>query len=286
MNGRFRVRGRRLWPSLSQVAGWTVIGLVVGVVPAWGQDDKLPKAEKILEKSIEGRGGRGAFEKQRTRVSKGTIEVSGAGPSVKGTLEQYEEAPNKKYLVMDLGPSGKIEVGTDGEVHWDLSTQGGANIRTGEEKAISERQSFFNALLLWKEQYEKVETVGKEQVDEHPCYKVVMTPKVGAPETVYFDRRTGFPVKLEQVRKRPTGDITIMIRQEEFKDFDGVQLPCKITRQASSGGQTQTFLTTWQSIEHNVDIPASRFALPDAVKAVLEKSKGQAGDATGKKEGS
>ena len=39
--------------------------------------------------------------------------------------------------------------------------------------------------------YTKVETTGVETVNNQPCYRVVMTPPKGKPETRYFDQKTG-----------------------------------------------------------------------------------------------
>jgi hypothetical protein len=246
------------------------LGLVFAGTVAWAQDEKLPSGEKIMEKTIEGRGGREAFEKLKTRVLKGTIEVVGTGGPREGSRTRYEAAPNKRYSLVELAPDGKIESGTDGDVSWELSSSQGPRIVEGQEKAQRERDSTFNALLYWRELYEKVECVGKEQVDDRPCYKVVLTPKVGTPETMYFSTKNGFPVKTEMVRMTAQGDRQIQERLEDYREVDGVQLPFRVIRQVTTIGlpqnTTQTITYTWKSIEHNVDLPADRFDLPQEVK--------------------
>jgi len=246
------------------------LGLVFAGAVAWAQDEKLPSGEKIMEKTIEGRGGREAFEKLKTRILKGTIEVVGGGGPREGSMTRYEAAPNKRYTLVELAPDAKTELGTDGDVCWELSSSQGPRIVEGQEKAQREREGTFNALLYWRELYEKVECVGKEQVDDRPCYKVVLTPKVGNPETVYFSSKNGFPIKSEMVRKTAQGDLQIQERLEDYREVDGVQLPFRIIRQVTSMGQlqnmTQTITYTWKSIEHNVDLPADRFDLPQDVK--------------------
>jgi hypothetical protein len=241
---------------------------------ARAQADKLPSGERILEKSVEGQGGRAAFEKLRSRVSKGTIEMARSGVSVKGTIVLYEQAPDKRYLLAELPPAGRIEAGTDGEVHWELSPTG-ATIQEGEEKAFKVREARFNAPLYWREYYEKVECVGKETVDDRSCYKVVLTPTAGPSLTMYFDRKNGLPIKVETVRKTPTAEVPVETRQEDFREVDGVRLPFKTVRRFGAAAQTQTTTIIWESVEHNVDIAADRFALPDKVRELAEQ-KGQA----------
>lgn len=259
---------------------WIVFAGVSG--PAWAQDDKLPSAERILDKSIEGRGGKEAFKNLKSRVSKGTMEISGQGGSAKGNLTLYEAAPNKRYFVLEL-QGAKHEYGTDGDVYWTMDGPQGAKLREGEDKAIAERQADFYAAIHWRDQFENVETVAKEQVDDRSCYKVVLTPKIGAPETFYFDRKTGLPIRIDTVRKSERGESQLQTRQEDYREIDGVKIPFKTVRLATSGGQTQTYTTVWESIEHNVDIPEERFVLPDAVKALVDKSGDQPAQSKDKK---
>jgi hypothetical protein len=276
-------RGRN-WNGCSGAVLALLAATLVTGQPARGQDEKLPTGDKIMEKTIEGRGGREAFEKLKSRVSKGTIEVAGGGaPPRKGSMTRYEAAPNKRYFLVELPGDPKSETGSDGEVYWQLSGPQGGRIFDGPEKAQREREGTFNALLHWRELYDKVECVGKEQVDDRSCYKVVLTPTVGPPETVFFDRKNGFPIKTEIVRKTPQGDLPIQERLEDYRQVDGVWLPYKLIRQVTAMGQTQTITYTWESIEHNVDIPADRFDLPAEIKELKENPAKKPGRPAAKK---
>jgi hypothetical protein len=262
---RPRSRGWPIWAGSVLVLGaWAV-----AVAPA--QEAKLPSGEEVLEKSREARGGQAAFDKLKTRVSKGTIEIAGGAGRYAGTATLIEAAPNKRYLLVDVETIGKIQGGSDGHTCWELSGPGGATIYEGEEKAQKQRESTFNGLAHWKELYQKVECVGKETIDDHSCYKLVLTPALGKPETVYFDRNTLFPVRFDTTRKVKspmTGEmeLPLQILRDDYKKVDGVWLPLKITRRVMLMGEPQTVTYTWQSIEHNVDIPAERFALPQEIK--------------------
>lgn len=238
--------------------------LAWSAVPTLAQEDKLPSAEKIMEKSIEAQGGRAAFEKLTSRVSKGSIEVSMGEQNQKGGVTAYAQAPNKRYVEMTFGEQ-KVERGTDGDVFWELSPRG-ASIKEGEEREIQIRRSRFNSLLYWRENYEKVETIGKVDVDGRSCYEVELTPKVGARETVYFDRKTGLPVKMETSEQTPAGNVAVESFQEDYREVDGVKLPFKTVQKIAVMGQTQTITTIWQSIKHNEAIPPARFELPDKIK--------------------
>ncbi len=62
--------------------------------PRASADEPLPpKAEEVLDQYVEATGGKAAYEKIKNRVSKGTMEVTGAG--LKGDIRETSAAPAK-----------------------------------------------------------------------------------------------------------------------------------------------------------------------------------------------
>jgi hypothetical protein len=141
----------------------------------------LPTAETVLNQYVEATGGKAAYEKLKTRVATGTIEIPAA--NVKGTFKLTQAPPNKMLLISDLGPLGELNNGTDGKDAWEVSTVQGERTLLGEEKEKILREAHFYKELLWKELYAKAECVGIEDVDGKPAYKIVLTPKSGKPVT-------------------------------------------------------------------------------------------------------
>lgn len=252
------------------ILGLTLMG---PVRPAAAQEDppKLPTAEKVLDKTIAAQGGREAFEKLQSRVTKGTIELTAGPQRLKGTIERYEAAPDLRYVEVKLGQQA-TQLGTDGFVHWEKN-QSEARILDGDEKEVSVRRSRFNALLHWRDLYDKVECVGKEKVEDRLCVKVVLTPRVGEPLTMYFDWKNGLPLASEEVRKNPQGELHIRELFEDYREVDGVKLPFRIRRTNTGGGQTSTLVYTFESIQHNT-APSERFDLPEEVKKLRESGGG------------
>ncbi len=233
-------------------------------VPAKAQGTKLPSAEKILDKTIKAQGGRQAFEMLHSRVSTGTFEI--VGQRQKGRRTLHESSPDTRYLELQLRPGQTLKTGTDGFVHWEIAINGEAKILEGDEKTISARRGRFNAQLHWRDLYEKVECVGKESLDGRACYKVRLTPKVGGEITTYYDSKTGLPTRKDEVRENESGELLIEDLLSDYRKVDGVMLPHKITRHVRGGPRTATYITIWESIEHNTDMPSDRFELPDKVK--------------------
>ena len=75
-----------------------------------------------------------------------------------------------------------------------------------------------------------------ETVDGQECYKVVLTPAEGKPETMYFQKKSGLAVKTTTVAVSPMGEIPVEVLVANYKNFDGVLAPAKTTQKAAGRG--------------------------------------------------
>jgi hypothetical protein len=229
----------------------------------------LPKAEVVLDKTVDALGGRAALEKLHNRVTKGTFEFVGMG--IKATITVYESAPNKQYVILVSEGLGTIEEGTDGTVCWEASQMTGPRVKHGAEQETALHEATFNKELHWRKLYTKAETVAIEDVAGKSCYKLVMTPTVGEPETWYIEKDTHLLLKSEATYVSQMGNIPIEAWASDYKQVDGVMISFT-TRIKFMGGER---LFTIETIEHNVDLPEDRFEPPAAIKALLETTEGQ-----------
>ncbi len=227
-----------------------------------GAADPLPKGEAILDKYIEVTGGKAAYEKKRTEVSTAVMEFIGKG--VKANMTSYHAEPNHSYLVVEIEGIGKMEEGTDGSVVWERSALKGPRVKTGEERAVSLRASSIHHDTRWREFFQKVECTGVEPIDGHVCYRVVMTPKDGQPETRYYDKQSYLLVRTNMIMKTEMGEIPAESSVGDYRTVDGVLTPFLVKQKVLG----QEFTVTLQSMKTNVEIPKERFALPDDVKAL------------------
>jgi zinc protease len=230
-------------------------------------DDPLPKAETVLDQFVEATGGKAAYEKIKNRVSKGTIEVTGAG--IKGTIRETSAAPDKTVQEIDIPGQGKVNGGTDGKVVWELSEIQGARVIEGEERANKLREAQFNDEIRWREVYAKAECTAVEDVNGKPAYKVVLTPKSGKPVTMFFDKASHLMVKEITTDEGPMGELTVVAYPEDYKKVDGILLPHKLRAKVL----TQELVVTFEEHKHNVDLPADAFKVPADVQALVDKKK-------------
>ena len=259
----------------------TFAGLIRSILPALvlvcllgpnvlrAQEDKLPKAETILDKYVEVTGGKTAYAKLTNRVTKATMELLGQG--LQFSLTIHGARPNKMYTLMESEAFGKMERGTDGEVVWEMNVMTGPQIKEGEERALVLRGAAFDAVTHWRKLYKKAECVGVGTVADKPCYKIVLTPKEGQPETRYYDKESNLLVKTELTLTLPTGTIPFESYASDYKRVDGILIPHK-ARVVVMGSER---VMTVDSIEHNVKMPKDRFKLPEDIQALVDQRKSE-----------
>jgi outer membrane lipoprotein-sorting protein len=63
--------------------------------------------------------------------------------------------------------------------------------------------------------------------------------------------------------------VPVEMSYSSYKEQNGVRFPSVITQKAAG----QEFTITIENVRVNVDIPLEKFALPDEVRAILDKAK-------------
>src|SRR5215471_17539903 len=187
--------------------------------------DELPKGEAVLDKYVEVTGGKAAYSKLHTETTSGTMEFKAMG--LKGKMTAYAAEPDKRYTEIVIDGIGKIQEGSNGEVAWGMSTMQGPRLKDGDEKAETLLQAKFNPDLSWRDLYKSAETVGVEAIDGKDCYKVLLTPKAGAPITKWYDKQSGYLVKMSLTAKTPMGDIQSDTTYSDYRKEGEVIVPHK-----------------------------------------------------------
>ncbi len=236
-----------------------------------GADQELPPAETILDRFIAVTGGEEVHRSLHSRSVKGKMIFEGMG--LEAEMVSYEAAPVKRYMRIDSDALGTIESGTDGETVWYMSDNTGVIIEQGVARAVFLRDMAFPGSLDWRPHFPARETVGIQEINQKPCHKVVLKPLVGEPETRFYEIASGLLVKVERTRLStvmPPSKVEVLI--SDYRWVDGVFVAHQRTQisQGCAGEQKITFLDSL--VEHNVDLPAARFALPEAVRTAASKA--------------
>ncbi len=217
---------------------------------------KMPTVPEILAKYVQAIGGKQANEKIKSRMSKGTLEIPAAG--IKGTFENYAAAPNKSISKNTLPGIGDIIEGFDGQTAWSVNPLQGNRDKQGEELEQNKLIYNFYRELNLAQLYPKMELKGTEKIGETDAYVVVGTPKVGTPETFYFDTKSGLLVRQDIIAITPEGNTPTKVFFEDFRDVDGVKTPYKIRTILP---QFEVVMTTTE-VKNNVAVEDAKFIKP------------------------
>src|ERR1043165_4988842 len=182
-----------------------IVTLGAAIICASGAEPKT--GEAVLDHYVEVTGGAAAYARIHNMLMKGSMTMPAMG--LKGALTIFSAEPNKVSLSTEVAAIGKITEGSDGANAWSYSAMQGPQLKKGEELADSLREAIFHKETEWRTIYKLAELAGEEDIDGKPAYKLVLTPKTGAPETQYYDKTSGLLVRHQSVRKTAFGNIPV-----------------------------------------------------------------------------
>ena len=259
--------------TLKMIVSLGIVAILATGAFAGDSEVTLPPAEKILDAYVEATGGTDAYDRVSNRVTRGSMSLVAQGVSMDLTI--YASRPGKLFMLIESDATGKIEKGTDGEVVWESSALMGPQIKEGQEKTDFLREAVLDKYVRWRETYPDAECVGVEAVDGEPAYKVILTPKDGSPQSLYFDQGSKLLVKVALTVENPMGVIPVETFLGDYRKVDDLLLPYAV-RVVVMG---QERLMTTESIEQNVDLPEDRFGLPEEIRALIEDEPSEAAQA-------
>ena len=212
-------------------------------------------ADQIIDKSIQATGGKAAYDRQKTLVMTGTIEVKMQG--LKGSIVTYQKDPDKVLVVTTLPGLGDFKQGYDGKTAWAQDRLTGLRKLEGQERAAFIREAN-NSVLKWKTLYTSIKVTGKVKVGDRDTYAVKLVPKEGEPSTQYFDVETFLVLRADVVQKGPQGTMAVQNYLSDYRVVSGVKMPFMTTMKTPVGDMVLQLT----SVKANTPIDDAKFAFP------------------------
>ncbi len=224
---------------------------------------KLPPAKEIIDKFVKAMGGREAVMKQTSHHSTGKFEM--AAQAISGPLDVYAAKPDKLLVKVKITGLGEILEGFDGKVGWSINPAEGPMLKKDKILEQMREQADFYGSLHDEKDYTSMETVASGPFEGKACYQLKLVRKSGQETTEYFDRQTGLLVANVTTQQTPLGAIPVTSVLSDYKEFDGVKVPTRISQKIAGMQQVMTIDT----VEIN-KVPDSVFDLPEPIKALVK----------------
>lgn len=243
----------------------TKLVVVIGLLGAFAETVSAQTADEIVEKSLAAGGGRAALGKLKSRHMTGTVAFSTQVGDLPGTVEMFNESPNKSRTLMklDLSAAGVGLVSLDqrfnGETGYVLDSLQGNREITGPALDNLKAGSFPTPFLDYKERGGMVELRGKEKVNERDTYVLTYTPKGGTSVRWSIDVESYLPIRsIIKVNVPQLGpNVEQITAFSDYREVDGIKMPFQITNLS-----VQSFRITVTKVEHNVPIDETMFSKP------------------------
>jgi len=225
-----------------------------------GEKEFDSQAVAVLDGHVTAIGGTEAYAQLHNRLTRATVEIT--DQSIEISFLQYRARPNKSYSVFESEELGKIESGTNGGVAWSIDLMKGPQLKTGSERDFELRAAWFDGEVRWRQGFQTVAHAGTVDVEGRRCHRIELGTAVGAPETRYYDVESGLLRRSEVILELPEGTITLETSHSDYRRVDGLLLAHQV-RMTVMG---QERVVTFESIEHNIQLPEGIFDVPAEIQ--------------------
>lgn len=244
----------------------SLCAVVLLAISAFGQT-----ADELLEKNLKAMGGKDKLMALKSVRMTGKMKM---GP-MDAPLTLTKARPSQMRVDFTIqGMTGSQAY--DGTTGWTLMPFMGnkdAQKMTEEQlKDIRTEADFDGPTFDYKAKGNKVEYVGKEDVQGTPAYKLKVTTKDGKESNVYFDADTYLAIKTDATRNMQGQDVEIETTIGDYKTVDGLLFPYSIEshQKGKEGAGGQAILI--DKIELDPKVDAAMFTMPAVAAKPVEKS--------------
>jgi len=218
-----------------------------------GKETAAPAADVLIDRYVQAVGGAAAIEKVTSRVMKGMIDFGGRSLPI----DIYAKDPEKRISFTHM-PEGDNVTAFNGQEGWlgmpgrPLREMHGSDL----DGAAIDADLHLAAHL--KQMFSEVQVRGTEKVGDREAYVVVGQRAGKTPVRLYFDVQSGLLVRLVRFGDTALGWMPTQIDYADYRDADGVKVPCRWTLARPSG----RFTIQVNEVKQNVPVDESKFVKP------------------------
>lgn len=217
-------------------------------------------ADTILAKNLEAVGGSKAIE----GLNSYTVNINAVAMN---GMEIHMDifSKGRKIFIKQSVPAAGMEgvMGCDGVDCYSQDSMMGLRKLEGQEKDSMLLQNDITNIVNWKENYPKREYKGEAELDGKTVYKVYLEASSGMSMTNYYDKSNYMLVRTEFKTAGPMGD---MLGDMYYTKYDEIHNGFKVPAETKMSMMGMDLTLKFENYQVNVEIPDSKFALPEGLK--------------------
>ena len=245
---------RNLLPALLLLSATFPLRTAAQSAPATAQD--------LVKKALDARGGEARIKTVQSQRVTGTISL---GPSLDGPFLVELKRPGRVHMEVVIQGQTIYRI-YDGQAAWlvnPFAADKGPQAMAGNDlKNIAEESDFDGPLVDYQKKGNKIELLGKDEVDGKPAIKLKLTTSEGDARAYYFDASTYLLLKWEGTRKSEEQEMPVASLFSDYRDVDGLKFAFKVDTDSPGSDRTQKLAI--EKIELNAQIDDAHFAKPAA----------------------
>jgi photosystem II stability/assembly factor-like uncharacterized protein len=188
------------------------------------------------------------------------------GGGFEAVVQNENKRPNRVREEFTFGGMTGITA-YDGRTGWKIEPWQGKKdpepLGEDETKGIVEDAAFDDPLLNYREQGNKLEVIGGDQIEGTDVFKVKLTlASNGDVRTYYLDADSGVPIKYEVLRTVRGAEREFEVELGDYKPVGGVFFPFSVAIGPKDSPTSNKTQYAWDRIETNLPLDDTRFVKP------------------------
>ncbi|MDX2151087.1 MAG: hypothetical protein SFV54_10150 [Bryobacteraceae bacterium] len=243
----------------------TILAFAALTAAAFGQEMTV---DQILAKHFEALGGTANLKAIES------IKMSGKAVMGGGQMEAPMTVQTKRPNLMraDIIVQGQnITQAYDGATAWQVipfQSMEPQKSSADDTESMAQNADLDGPLMDYAQKGNKVELIGKEDVEGSPAYKLKLTRKNGQSEDYYIDASSFLLIKSTAKRKQMGQELDIEIYPGNYKKVGNVMMAHSLEQKANG----KPFMTmSFDKVEVNLPMDSAQFKMPEPKKPEEKK---------------
>lgn len=200
----------------------------------------VPTAREVILRHVAAVGGESALRGVRSRYIWARYEFPAR--RLRGTLELFAARPNKRVLKIQYPDLGTEVTGFDGTIGWTVKPGEPVKAVEGAELALLRDESVFDFDLHPDSVFRSLTVLDAVDFQGHQCYRLQLLSVTGRQWWEYYDVATGLFAGNLFRQETSKGPVTVVTVTADYRPFDGVRLPTKLTIRAAGVEESVTII--------------------------------------------